>query len=236
MGVDWVSVRAQGTVYEDDDCLVLDKPADLALIGARDGDDLMTSARNAGEWLTPAHRIDRVTSGLVLLAKSREAHSFLTGQFRDRTVTKRYLAIVHGIGLPDRGTIDLPLRRGRKGQVRVAAPRDQIEVDEWALRWWADADRDDAKPATTTFERVAESASATLLRATPVTGRRHQIRVHFAWIGHPVVGDPLFESEPFGRTRLHSADLEFESPSGIPVACRRDPAPEFFEWFEASSP
>ena len=227
--LDWAELRARRAVYEDDDCVVLDKPAGVALVGARDDVDLMTAAREAGEWLMPAHRIDRVTSGLVLLAKARDAHAALTQQFRDRTVTKHYLAIVQGVGLPDRGTIDLPLREGRKAQVRVAAERKDIRFDEWAWRWTATADRSDAKSATTTFERLHESENASLLRAQPVTGRRHQIRVHLAWIGYPVIADPLFETNPIGRTRLHSARLAFDARSSERVDCRREPGQDFFD-------
>lgn len=231
MVVDWADVRARGVVYEDDACLVIDKPSDRTLVGDRDHRDLMTAAREAGEWLMPAHRIDRVTSGLVLLAKSLEAHAMFTQQFRDRAVSKRYLAIVVGGGLPERATIDLPLREGRKGRTRVAAARDDVSFDEWALRWRADPDTSDARPATTTFERVAECERASLVTARPVTGRRHQIRVHFAWIGHAVVGDPRFESNPSGRTRLHSMELAFDGERGTRIECRSEPGADFFAGF-----
>jgi tRNA pseudouridine32 synthase/23S rRNA pseudouridine746 synthase/23S rRNA pseudouridine1911/1915/1917 synthase len=227
--IDWAALRAERVVYEDDAALVLDKPAGVALTGARDGVDIVAAAKAAGEWLQPAHRLDRVTSGAVLWARTPEAHGPLTQQFRDRSVDKEYLAIVEGCDLPERGTIDLPLRAGRKNTVRVAAPRDSIVFDEWALRWWApEPFSDDARAATTQFERVWAGEARSLLRVRPTTGRRHQIRVHFAWIGHPVVGDPLF-GDPGSRTALHSLRLVFDSPASdaserVDVRCEPDDA------------
>lgn len=212
MEIDWRALRGERVVYEDDASLVLDKPAGLALTGARDAVDVMAAARAAGEWLQPAHRLDRVTSGLVLLARSQAAHRTLTQQFRDRSVDKEYLAIVEGVGLPERGTIDLPLTQGRKGAVRVAAPRASIVFDEWAWRWSCPATDAAALLATTQFECLWAGDTRSLLRVRPVTGRRHQIRVHFAWIGHPIVGDPLFGARAT-RAALHSSRLAFDSPA-----------------------
>ncbi len=244
MITDWAHVRDTRTVFEDADAVVIDKPAGVALTGARDGDDLMAAARAAGEWVMPAHRIDRVTSGLVLLARSREAHAGLTQQFRERTIDKRYLAVVRGIDLPERGTIDLPLRVGRKNSVRVAGPREAIEFDEWSRRWALApaAATEDARTATTTFERLSTAEERTLLCVRPVTGRRHQIRVHFGWIGFPIIGDPLFavndpdadSARGGGRTRLHSWQLAFDDAGGERVHCRRDPDPEFFVGFSVT--
>jgi tRNA pseudouridine32 synthase/23S rRNA pseudouridine746 synthase/23S rRNA pseudouridine1911/1915/1917 synthase len=230
--IDWLALRAERVVYEDDAGLVLDKPAGVALTGARDGVDIVAAAKAVGEWLQPAHRLDRVTSGVVLLARTPEAHGPLTQQFRDRSVDKEYLAIVEGCDMPERGTIDLPLRAGRKNSVRVAAPRDSIVFDEWALRWSAPGPfNDDARAATTQFERVWAGEARALLRVRPTTGRRHQIRVHLAWIGHPVVGDPLF-GDPGPRTALHSLRLAFNSPgSGASerVDVRRQPDEDFWQ-------
>lgn len=229
--IDWVALRAERVVYEDDAALVLDKLPGMALTGARDGIDLVAAAKAAGEWLQPAHRLDRVTSGLVLLARTPEAHGPLTQQFRDRSIDKEYLAIVEGGDLPERGTIDLPLGAGRKNTVRVAAPRDSIIYDEWALRWSAPEPlSDDARVATTQFERVWAGEARALLRVRPTTGRRHQIRVHLAWIGHPVVGDPLFGGTG-PRTALHSLRLAFDSPGADAserVDVRREPDEDFW--------
>ena len=116
-------------MYEDTAALVLNKPAGLAVMGERHDTDLVRLAAAAGEKLYPAHRIDKVTSGAVLLAKELRFHGDLTRQFGNRTVGKVYLAITRSTGLPERGTIDLPLSVGRKNRVRVAANRAAIVFD-----------------------------------------------------------------------------------------------------------
>src|SRR5262249_48905929 len=117
--------------------------------------------------------------------------------------------------LPARGTIDLPLSVGRKGRVRVAANRADIIFEAEQSRWSiaegvtiADAR---VYPSLTTFARVWENEHTALV-VKPITGRRHQIRVHLAWIGHPIVGDPLFERDAAareGRMFLHSWRLKY---------------------------
>ena len=166
-------------------------------MGERHDTDLVRLAEDAGEKLYPAHRIDKVTSGVLLLAKELSLHGDLTRQFNRRTVDKAYLAITATSGLPGRGTIELPLSVGRKNRVRVAANRAAIVFDP-ALSLWSVPPEEQfqevrAYPSTTTFQTVAGDTGHTLLAVSPVTGRRHQIRVHLAWIGHPIQGDPLFD-------------------------------------------
>jgi tRNA pseudouridine32 synthase/23S rRNA pseudouridine746 synthase/23S rRNA pseudouridine1911/1915/1917 synthase len=236
---DWAAARAAWTVHEDDDLLVLDKPPGLSVTGERHADDLVTWAAAAGERLQPAHRIDKVTSGLVLFAKSAAAHGPLTQQFRDRDVDKAYLAITRSTGLPERGTIDLPLATGRKQRVRVGAPRSSIRFDEHAWRWSVPTEQISAGAldATTAFEVLWAREHRTLLAVRPWTGRRHQIRVHLAWIGHPIVGDPLFsgtdaDAPPTStrptRTALHSWRLGFDDLRGERVALTAWPAADFW--------
>ena len=205
-------------VYEDEAILVLDKPTGISVTGERHDTDLVELATAAGEWLMPAHRIDKVTSGLVLFAKSIEVHGGLTRQFNRRTVAKTYLAVTCSTGLPPAGVIDLPLSVGRKSRVRVAALRESIEADGSSspVRWGVPAGKvftaDRHYPSETTFVRVEEHADHTALVVRPITGRRHQIRVHLAWIGHPIDGDPLFEKQPSSpRTHLHSWRLAFDA-------------------------
>ena len=166
-------------------------------MGERHDTDLVRLAEEAGEKLYPAHRIDKVTSGVLLLAKDLALHGDLTRQFNRRTVDKVYLAITATTGLPGRGTIELPLSVGRKNRVRVAANRAAIAFDPACSRWSIPADEQfqDVRsyPSTTTFQAVSGDAGHTLLAVCPLTGRRHQIRVHLAWIGHPIEGDPLFD-------------------------------------------
>ena len=184
-------------------------------MGERHDTDLVRLAEEAGEKLYPAHRIDKVTSGVLLLAKDLALHGDLTRQFNRRTVDKVYLAITATTGLPGRGTIELPLSVGRKNRVRVAANRAAIAFDPACSRWSVPPDEQfqDVRsyPSTTTFQTVSGDAGHTLLAVCPLTGRRHQIRVHLAWIGHPIEGDPLFDKPAAGRTLLHSWRLGFDA-------------------------
>lgn len=201
--------------------LVLDKPAGISVTGERHDTDLVELAEEAGEALHPVHRIDKVTSGLVLLAKDLEAHGPLTRQFAERTVSKAYLAVVRGTGLPASGTVDLPLAEGRKGRVRIAAPREEIRFDPGADRWVVPERALLAGkrryPATTDLGRVwaggAGDQARTVLVCRPRTGRRHQLRVHLAWIGHEIDGDPLFVRDAGrGRCCLHAWRLAVDLP------------------------
>ncbi|GAA2672197.1 RluA family pseudouridine synthase [Streptomyces aculeolatus] len=213
----WREVRATSVLLEDDKVLVLDKPAGISVMGERHGTDLVELAEEAGERLFPAHRVDKVTSGAVLFAKDVATHGGLTRQFNKRTVDKAYLVVTATAGLPDRGTVELPLSVGRKNRVRIAAAREAIRFDEAADRWWvAEDDLLDVKnyPSTTHFRTLWSDGRHSVLVARPVTGRRHQIRVHLAWIGHPILGDPLFDKAAAAaglRTHLHSWRLGFDA-------------------------
>ena len=209
----WAQIRDEAVLYEDEAVLVLNKPAGLAVMGERHDTDLVRLAGEAGEKLYPAHRIDKVTSGALLLAKQLRFHGDLTRQFNKRTVGKVYLAITRSTGLPEHGTIDLPLSVGRKNRVRVAANRATIVFDEAGSRWSVPDEEVFSHvrvyPSRTTFARLWGDGQHTLLAVCPVTGRRHQIRAHLAWIGHPIEGDPLFGKPSGGRTLLHSWRLSF---------------------------
>jgi tRNA pseudouridine32 synthase/23S rRNA pseudouridine746 synthase/23S rRNA pseudouridine1911/1915/1917 synthase len=188
--------------------------------GERHDTDIVDLAERAGARLYPVHRIDKVTSGTVLLARTLAAHGPLTRQFAARTAVKGYLAVVAGADLPQRWTIDLPLGVGRKNRVRIAAPREKLhfEASRWSV---AEADVLTGKPtypSVTEVVRLATTADRTLLLALPVTGRRHQIRVHLAWTGTPILGDPLFG--PAGdRTHLHSWRLHLpDTPLDVEAA------------------
>ncbi len=232
---DWAVVRAERTVYADDRVIVVDKPPGVSLVGERAGTDLMQQAREAGDWVMPAHRIDKVTSGLVLLARDLAAHKILTRQFNDRAVTKEYLAVVGGGAPAAGGTIDLPLSVGRKSRVRVAAERAAIHQSEPGH--WTVADDEvfhhvRVYPALTRFRTVAENGDRAVLVLRPHTGRRHQLRVHLAWIGHPIDGDPLFVRPAGPRTHLHAWQLTFNHPdTGRPVTLRVDPEASFWHPF-----
>jgi tRNA pseudouridine32 synthase/23S rRNA pseudouridine746 synthase len=212
---DWAQIRAGRVVLEDSAALVLNKPAGISVMGERHDTDLVRLAARDGQRLFPVHRIDKVTSGAILLAKELRWHGDLTRQFNRGTTGKDYLAITRSAGLPARGTIDLPLSTGRKSRVRVAAARASIVADEAAGAWTVDPSavfgHVRTYPSVTTFTRLWHDARHTLLLVRPVTGRRHQIRVHLAWIGHPVEGDPLFGSGDASRAHLHSWRLAFDA-------------------------
>lgn len=210
---DWASITREGVLFSDEAALVLNKPAGISVMGERHETDLVRLAKDAGESLFPAHRIDKVTSGAVLFARSLGFHGDLTRQFNRRTVTKAYLAATRSTGLPDAGVIDLPLSVGRKNRVRIAAERGAIAPtgDRWSVDAADVFTHVRTYPSVTTFATVWADDETTLLVVRPITGRRHQIRVHLAWIGHELAGDPLFDKKSGGRTLLHSWRLGFDA-------------------------
>ncbi|MEZ6196633.1 MAG: RluA family pseudouridine synthase [Planctomycetota bacterium] len=209
-------------LHEDEDLIAVDKPAGLRVHPAAGHrhDTLL----NALEWRyagtadgptpTLAHRLDRDTSGVVVAARHREAREHLQRQFEERRVAKTYLALVEGVPVPDAGAIDLPL----------AAARDPRAVRKTLV---VSAEHADAKPARTDYavvERFAPRAGlprgAALVEACPHTGRQHQIRVHLAALGHPILGDDRYGQAPplelgaarLERCALHAARLELDHP------------------------
>lgn len=216
-GWDWHDLRGAATIAEDDAVVALNKPVGISVMGERHATDLARLASDAGERLFPVHRIDKVTSGLVLLAKNLAVHGYLTRQFNRQTVDKRYLLITHTAGTPEQGVIDLPLTAGRKGTIRIAAPRERIRRDDRDSRWWVapeDLLEKKSYPSVTRFVTLWRDREFSVVAARPVTGRRHQLRVHFAWIGHQIYRDPLFDkpgSATGRRTCLHSWRLGFDA-------------------------
>ncbi|WP_067819637.1 RluA family pseudouridine synthase [Nocardia inohanensis] len=231
MHISWPELRKQCLVLEDDAVLALNKPAGISVTGERHDTDMVEMAAAQGETLYPVHRIDKVTSGLVLLAKELPPHGELTRQFNKRTADKAYLAVVDG-ELPDRGVIELPLSVGRKNRVRIAAPRESIHRDGDAWRVAAqDVLAGKNYPSITEFATVARTGTHSVLALRPVTGRRHQIRVHLAWIGHAIVGDPLFDrTGTFPRTHLHSWRLGLDASwrPGARLELEAEPGPDFW--------
>ncbi|HEX5493377.1 MAG TPA: RNA pseudouridine synthase [Mycobacteriales bacterium] len=233
----WNRFRDELVILDNEAVLALNKPPGISVMGERHSTDLVRLAQDAGERLFPVHRIDKVTSGAVLFAKDLSAHADLTRQFTRRTVDKVYLAVTRSSGLPSHGTIDLPLLTASSGRVRVAAQRDSITADPTGRRWSvppSDAySHTRTYPSLTTFAMVWTDGERTLLVVRPVTGRRHQIRVHLAWIGHPVNGDPLFDRSAAARgdrTCLHSWRLCLRAgwAGGAPVRLEAAPGPDFW--------
>jgi len=235
---DWQRLLGADPLYEDDAALVVNKPAGIAVTGERHETDMVRMAADHGVTLYPAHRIDKVTSGAVLFAKTLPHHGDLTRQFNRRTVAKTYLAATRSTGLPDHGTIELPLSVGRKNRVRVAAERGSIVAADgrWTVPDDAVFTHVPTYPSTTEFTSVWTDGTYTLLAVRPLTGRRHQIRVHLAWIGHELVGDPLFtRSTSDERTLLHAWKLAFTATwrvgawrDGARIAVTAPPPPDFW--------
>jgi len=208
------SAGALTILYEDDDLAVIDKPAGLAVHpGAGHQDDTLVNrllgydpliAAVAGAGVGAAerpgivHRLDKDTSGLIVVARSPTAHAALTRQWRERTVAKRYRALVEGRPRVDEGVVAMPIGRDPRNRKRMAPLLD-------------------GRPARSLYrlERVYRRFS--LLDVAIETGRTHQIRVHLAAIGHPVAGDRLYGARhPLpGLTRqfLHAYLLGFHLPS-----------------------
>jgi 23S rRNA pseudouridine1911/1915/1917 synthase len=189
-------------VFEDEHLLVVDKPAGLVVHpGAGNPSGTLVNAllgRGIAGGEDPSrpgvvHRLDRDTSGLMMLAKGEPTFSRLVAQMRRRRVRRVYRAVVVGEGLPETGTVDSPVGRNPENPMLMAAGV--------------------GKPAVTHFEVLREAAGHAMLKVRLETGRTHQIRVHLSAIGYPVYADPLFgESVQGRRLWLHAERLAFEHP------------------------
>jgi len=191
-------------VYADSDLLVVEKPSGLVVHEAPShrGETLVSQLEGrgrGGESDRPGivHRLDKETSGLMVVALSEESFASLGRQIRDRSIKREYLALVEGHPSSETGTIQAPVGRSRKERTKMTVG--------------GIASRD----ATTHFETEEKLAKTTLVRARLETGRTHQIRVHFSAIDHPVIGDPQYGSgQAYGLNRqfLHAQALEFLHP------------------------
>lgn len=214
-------------VYEDDDLLVVDKPAGLVVHPApgHSGGTLVNAILHhcpeiagVGGEKRPGivHRLDKETSGLIVVAKNDAAHRFLQRQFAARTVHKEYLALLEGRIDPPKGRIAAPIGRHPVERKRQAVLPVDAQTGESAGR---EAITDYATLAVYDTKLVSGlAAHFSLVRAVLRTGRTHQIRVHCAWMKHPVVGDTLYgykrQRLPLNRHFLHAHKLRFRLPSG----------------------
>ncbi len=202
-------VPAQGmdvpVVYEDDAVLVVDKPAGLVVHPAPGHRgttmvELLAGRAAGGEAERPGivHRLDRETSGLLVVARTEEAHRTLKRELEAREIEREYVTLVEGRPPARTGTIDAPLGRDRRRRTRRSS------------------DSDDARPAVTHFAIEEELPGFTLLRVHLETGRTHQIRAHLLAIGHPVAGDPEYGTPGqlgLARQFLHARRLSFTHPA-----------------------
>ena len=191
-----------GVAYEDEHLVVVDKPAGVVVHPAR-GHQTGTLAqalegKGGDPWRAGiVHRLDRDTSGLMVVAKSEESHRRLKAMIQRREVTREYLALVLGRPPARSGTIDAAIGRDRRHRTRVST------------------DTDEPREAVTHFAIERALPDATLLRITLETGRTHQIRAHLQAIGHPVAGDPDYGGKGalgLRRQFLHAARLAFDHP------------------------
>jgi tRNA pseudouridine32 synthase/23S rRNA pseudouridine746 synthase len=191
--------------HVDEHLLVVDKPAGLLSVPGRSpelADCLIARVQIEYPDALTVHRLDQVTSGLVVIARGAAMQRALSMQFERRQVAKGYEALVEGVvfdgeGAADAGEIDLPLIRDWPNR-----PRQKVDVEI-------------GKPSLTRWRVVARDAAAsrTRLALEPVTGRSHQLRVHLASIGHPIVGDDFYGAAPAARVCLHAVRLGFVHPA-----------------------
>ena len=178
-------------LYEDQDLRVYNKPANISLLHDRSGEaDIWQSLQASGEKPYLVHRLDKGTSGVLLVARRQAAQSELTRAFNAQTVSKFYLAWVAGL-FPCDGTyrITLPLCKGRKSRYRVAGKR--AEIKQSGRNFDIQADRDGVA-AVTLARCLAQKNQRTLVLLKPLSGRTHQLRVHLSWLGFPILGDHLY--------------------------------------------
>lgn len=215
-------------VYEDEHLLVINKPRGMVVhpaVGHKSGTLVNAllhhcahSLSDVNEAFRPGivHRIDKDTSGLLVVAKTNACHRALAEMLRRHEIQRVYLAVVYGNFAEASGRVEAPIGRDPNNRQKMAV-------------------REGGKPAFTNFEVLRSLGKYSLLRLVLETGRTHQIRVHMKFIGHPVVGDPLYAS---GRKDLnldgqllHAAELHFIHPmTGEPVDCYA-PLPAVFEAF-----
>ena len=213
-------------VYEDSDIIVVNKPKGMVVHPANGNPDgtlvnaIMSICKNSlsgiGGEIRPGivHRLDKNTSGLLIVAKNDNAHIKMSEQIKNREVKKIYIALVRGIIGEDEATINMPIARSKKDRKKMAVDKD-------------------GKEAITHFKVLKRYDNYTLLEIKIDTGRTHQIRVHMSQIGHPVVGDDVYSNgkNEFGveGQMLHARSLDFKHPiTGKEIHLEAD-IPEYFK-------
>ena len=203
-------------LFIDGEALVIDKPAGLPVDKPRDGSLSLENHLDSlkfgfQRWPTPVHRLDRDTSGCLLLSRNPKAQARFQQAFERGAVEKRYLAILAGVPAAGEGVIDLALGK--------------VSTRETGWRIVADPD---GKAAQTAWRLIAERDGRALVEFRPATGRTHQIRVHAATgLGLPVIGDPVYGAGERGGMMLHAAALTVPREGKEPIAAEA-PLPERF--------
>ncbi|MCM0611623.1 23S rRNA pseudouridine(955/2504/2580) synthase RluC [Marinobacter sediminum] len=202
-------VMEAAVVFENDQMLVVNKPSGIAVHGGSGLSfgliEVLRSARPDARFLELVHRLDRDTSGLIMVAKKRSALRFLQDELRQKRIRKHYHALVAGHWSDAVARVDVPLLR-----YEMPNGERRVKVDETG------------KPSLTLFRCLTRYGGYSLVEASPVTGRTHQIRVHSAWEGHPIAGDDkymddvslkAFRAIGGQRLMLHARALEFSLPA-----------------------
>jgi len=201
-------------LYEDEDILAIDKPSGISSIPERNRtiDSIVTLLeKQTGRKIFVVHRLDKEVDGAMLFAKTAAAHKFLNGEFLNRIVRKTYLALVHGAMTEGRGSIEKAIRQFGSGRMGV--------------------DEEKGKPSKTDYLVLKREGPYTLVNAFPVTGRRHQIRVHLYHSGHPIVGDRMYGdpavAKRFPRLMLHAQSIAFKKTDGAELVVASRATGEF---------
>ena len=196
-------------IYEDENVVVVNKPS--GLLSEAKGE--YCPERTLADFGLVAHRLDRDTSGVMILAKNEETQVFLKKQFQARTVHKTYFAIVSGRPKLDEAKIDLPMIRDMKRPTT-------FRVDA------------NGKEADTYYRVVKTDDKHSLVELKPRTGRTHQLRVHMKYLGHPIVGDRVYDGESADRLMLHAAELEITLPGGVRKVFKAKLPAEFEDFWQ----
>ena len=198
-------------IFEDENVKVLNKPAGLLSMSKGE----YCPEPTLEDYGLLVHRLDRDTSGVVILAKNEPTQKSLRKQFQDRKAHKTYLAVVKGRPKLDSAKIDLPIARNIKHPTT-------FKVDP------------NGKPSTTFYRVLKSNDDFSLLELKPITGRTHQLRVHLRYLGTPIVGDQVYGDESFEKSRLflHAKSLEITIPEGSRRTFEAPLPPEFLTFFE----
>lgn len=188
-------------LYRDESLLVLEKPSGLLSVKGRAEahfDSLQTRVQSVFPTASVVHRLDMATSGIMLMALSKEINRELSRQFQQREVDKTYIARVFGKLENTSGRIELPL------------------ICDWPNRPKQMVDFENGKPSTTDYKLLQQDAYSALVELSPITGRSHQLRVHMQALGHPILGDRLYASDEAltvsDRLLLHAQSITFTHP------------------------
>ena len=211
-------------IYEDEDIIALNKPRSMPTHPSQNHHDdtlangVMYYFKNDDFTFRVITRLDRDTSGIVLVAKNAFAAARLGDDMKDKKIHKEYIAVVNGTPSPSSGRIVVPIKRVENSTIlRCVSP--------------------DGKEAITDYELLVTNGSVSLIRLIPHTGRTHQLRVHMSHIGNPIYGDVMYGASQTGeKTRLHCASLTFAHPVSKKIMKLNSPLPcdmaEMFEKYE----